>query len=187
MAKKIASGWVALLPGNPLPFRRSVRDKSGAAKKTLRFFTDEPLELSADEFSVVRNEIGRTLCIVNPRAKSPGQFDVDWEGTNAILRDCHGVEIPKRSRSIVQSGRPTPAQPPQVNDDEDLIEITALIDAGIDEEVAEVLADNIDNPEGGDWVLDPTQIRSKLSAGFDLTKLKGVGEATALKIKTALK
>ena len=66
-----ASTWVCLIPGDPIPFRRAVRDDKDRVTKVLRFLPDLPLRLNPEEVQLVSRDIGRALCFCNPEQEDP--------------------------------------------------------------------------------------------------------------------
>lgn len=174
---KAKTKWVSLIPGDPMPFRRSVRDDKGELVRKLEFLPDQPLELTDEEFAVVQNDVGRTLCVCEPSKDSPERFRVDWSGTDKVHKDTHGVVLPRQSKPVnVGAGQQPKVDPVENADPEDDVELS--------EELIEALEKNVE--KHGEWVLDPDAIKEKVAAGFDLTSLTDIGRARAADLKTAL-
>jgi hypothetical protein len=203
-----ATFWVGVIPGDKKPFRRAIRDKDGKIVRVLRFFDDAPLELDADELNLIRKDIGRVLCLMDPTDKTNTRFQVDWETTSKTFRELHGHEIPSR-----------PNQPINVS----IVDERKVIDRGLknaDDEPEEVVVDlrselldliekHIDKfieatPEGVRLFLDnggqlesldgftaelAQELRDALVTGPDLSRLVGAGihEDIALKLAANVK
>jgi hypothetical protein len=174
---KAKTKWVSLIPGDPTPFRRCIRDEKGDVARKLEFLADQPLELTDEEFAVVQGDIGRTLCVCEPSKDSPDRFRVDWNGTDKVHEDVHGVVLPRQSKPVnVGAGQQPKVDPVEPADPEADVELS--------DELIEALEKNV--VEHGEWVLDPDAIKEKVAAGFDLTSLTDIGKARAADLKKAL-
>jgi hypothetical protein len=105
---------IVMLPsGWPMPFRRAVRDASGAAVKSLQFEPGVAVGLTPDELEAVRDDIGVVLHIAKECEQKPGVFKTDREATAAfvsatkVMRDKQREERSKGKPAVVAAVQPT--------------------------------------------------------------------------------
>lgn len=185
--------WVGKIPGDPVPFRRVIRDEDGEVVRKLVFDGESPREISEDELPSVRNDIGRVLVFMDALDEPPTRFAVDWERTNEFFRTVNAVDPPARVNrpvnvSAVDDERIIDRSPNTTSEDTDS-DLDTESNSDEDDDALELsgeLVDLIEKHADSFVEATPAGVQAFIEDGGDLMSLDGFTDELVAELMAAI-